>query len=66
MNEFGRYIAKYAPQYKNDKKLIRYRSILIKILNKYYDTGNKLYKHQHSRICRMAMRDYPDMVFTRY
>ena len=68
--EFVRYIARFAPQYINDKKLIRYRSILSKILEKYCNTADpwleRLYSHQHSRIYRMAMKDYPDMIFTRW
>ncbi len=68
MDTFGRYIAKYAPQYNNKKKLklMRYRKLLIKTLEKYWVTNNKLYRHQHSRICRMAMKDYPDMIFERW
>ena len=47
-------------------KLERYRRILIKILEKHYDTDDpwykRLYSHQEARIWRMIRRKYPDIV----
>ena len=66
MDTFGSYIAKYAPQYNNDKKLRRYRGMLIRILKKFWDTHNDLYIYQHLRICRIMEKKYPDMVVKRW
>lgn len=45
-------------------KLERYRRILIRVLNKYWDSGaeRKLYKHQEARIWRMINMEFPDII----
>ena len=43
-------------------KLERYRVILVDIIEKFWDTRNKLYKHQEARIWRMIRREYPNVV----
>ena len=67
MTIFPEYIAKYAPQYNNDKKLIRYRDILKKIVHKYYENKLpiKLFKHQHLRIEKMMHKEYPNIIVRR-
>jgi len=43
-------------------KLERYRRILIRIIDKYWDTRKKLYKHQEVRIWRMINMEFPDII----
>jgi len=42
-------------------KLDRYRHILVNIIEKYFDTHNKLYIHQEARIWRMIHKEYPEI-----
>jgi len=49
-------------------KLERYRRILIRVLNKYWDSKvedkskRKLYKYQEARIWRMINMEFPDII----
>ena len=43
-------------------KLYRYRIILVKIVENYWDTRKHLYKHQEARIWRMIHKKYPNVV----
>ena len=49
-------------------KLNQYKCILIKIINKYWDSRpgdackRRLLKHQEARIWRMIHREFPDIV----
>ena len=49
-------------------KLERYRRMLIRLLNKYWDSKTEykakrlLYKHQEARIWRMIRQEFPDII----
>lgn len=62
LKEMKRLMPRYTYSEKDVLKLNRYRDILIKMLDKYWDSGKPIYKHQEARIWRMIHKEFPNIV----
>ena len=60
--ETQRLMPRYTYTEKDISKLDRYRDILIGTLDKYWDSGKPIYKHQETRIWKMIHREFPNVV----